>query len=91
MEPRTRARIEMTVSILLLVIGILCFALFIFPGRPWLGFSAFIVTLILHLPQLPKALVIAREKNISTMRTFIMTIFFGASWWRNVDKGILEK
>lgn len=91
MKPITRARIEMTAAIGILLIGIVCFAVFLFPDRPYLGFSAFIVTLILHLPQVPRALKVAREKNISPARTVFMTTLFGASWWRNVEKGALDR
>ena len=90
MKPTTRARIEITAAIGILVIGIVCFAVFLFPDRPSLGFSASIVILNLHLPQVLRA-ESGAGKNIIPARTVFMTTIFGASWWRNVEKGALER
>jgi uncharacterized membrane protein len=86
---RIFAYISMTVALLLLPLGMYVIA--VISGRPLWGLSAFLVTLALHLPQLPGALRIGREKNLSAARIVFMTVFFGASWWKPLEKGIIDR
>jgi hypothetical protein len=91
MNSKKIAYLQMAGSIALLIAGIIFLAIFVFPHNPVMGFSAFIVTLVLHVPQLPKALKIGREKDLSTMRIVFKTIFLGASWWKPLEKGVIDK
>ena len=86
---RIFAYLSMTVALLLLPLGMYVIAAI--SGRPLWGLSAFLVTLALHLPQLPGAYRIGREKNLSVIRIVFMTVFFGASWWKPLEKGIIDR
>jgi uncharacterized membrane protein len=86
---RIFAYLSMTVALLLLPLGMCVIA--VISGRPLWGLSAFLVTLALHLPQLPGAYRIGRKKNLSTARIVFMTVFFGASWWKPLEKGIIDR
>lgn len=48
-------------------------------------------TLIMHLPQLPKSLKVARPKNLLLFRIVIKTILFGATWWKPLEKGVIDR
>lgn len=49
-----------------------------------------VCTLIMHLPQLPRSLKAARPKNFQPGTIVIMTIIFGASWWKPLEKGVFD-
>ncbi len=51
----------------------------------------FALTIIMHLPQLPQSMKVAKGKNLSTTRIVTKTVIFGASWWKPLSLGVIEK
>jgi len=49
------------------------------------------LTIIMHLPQLPRSLKVAKGKNLSRTRIVTKTVIFGASWWKPLSMGVVEK
>lgn len=46
---------------------------------------------VLHPLQLFIALPLARRKGVGTARAVIMTIIFGAAWWKPLREGIIRR
>ena len=63
-------------------------------GHPWLEaawWAILVASAGLHPLQLFIAIPVARASGVSTARAVIMTIIFGAAWWKPLREGITER
>ncbi len=58
---------------------------------PALGWGLFGVIFLLHVFELKTALVVGRDKGLSTRRIVLKNLAFGFTWWLPLKKGILSK
>jgi len=85
------AYIAQIIAVILVPFGMVILLL-VFPSFPIICvLLPIIIDLILHIPQIPKAMKIGKEKGLSPTRIVIKTILFGAAWWKFVKNGTLEK
>lgn len=69
---------------------LLGFGLWIFSSIPWIGAGLVAGILMLHIFELKTALIIGREKNLSTTRIYLMNLVFGFTWWLPLKKGVFN-
>ena len=75
-----------------IIIGTYLIYSYFLPESPWQAILwGIVLTIIMHLPQLPKAQKVAAGKDLSMARIVIKTTIFGASWWKPLDMGVIEK
>ena len=92
MMNRTTAHILMSGALASIIIGTWLIYCYLLPGSPFKSILwGIVLTIIMHLPQLPKSLKVAEGKNLSMARIVIKTTVFGASWWKPLDMGVIDK
>lgn len=64
--------------------------LWIFTSIRWVGAGIVIGILLLHLGEMKTAFSIGRKKGLSDMRTFLMNLAFGFTWWLPLKKGVFD-
>lgn len=64
--------------------------LWIFSSLPWIGAGLVIGILMLHIFELKTALMVGREKNLSTTRIYLKNLVFGFTWWLPLKKGVFK-
>ncbi len=50
-----------------------------------------ILTIVIHIIELPKSIPIGKNAGISLSRTIIKTLIFGLIWWVPLKRGVIEK
>ncbi len=89
---RTTAHILMSGALASIIIGTYLIYYYLLPDSPLKAILwGIVLTVIMHLPQLPKSLKVAEGKNLSMARIVIKTTIFGASWWKPLDIGVIDK
>jgi len=89
---KTTAYILMSAAFSSIIIGTYLIYYFFLPQYPMQAILwGIVLTIIMHLPQLPKSLKVAKGKDLSLARIVIKTTIFGASWWKPLDKGAIKK
>ena len=75
-----------------IIIGTCLIYYYLMPDAPFKAILwGIALTILMHLPQLPKSLKVAEGKNLSMARIVIKTTLFGASWWKPLDMGVIDK
>ncbi|MCP4118668.1 MAG: hypothetical protein GY737_25395 [Desulfobacteraceae bacterium] len=92
MMNKTTAYILMSGALSSIVIGTYLIYGYFMPESPLRAILwGIALTIIMHLPQLPKSLKVAEGKNLSMARIVIKTTIFGASWWKPLEIGVIDK
>jgi hypothetical protein len=58
---------------------------------PWLGWTLFLLLMMLHLSEMKKAFTIGHEKGLKDGRIIFMNMVFGFTWWLPLKRGIFMK
>ena len=89
---KNSAYLLMSAAFSSIILGTLVIYYFFLPESPIQAvvWSVFL-TVLLHLPQVPKSMKIAEGKNLSRSRVIIKTVIFGASWWKPLEMGLIDK
>ncbi len=92
MMNRKTAYLLMSGALGSIIIGTYLIYYYLLPGSPLEAILwGLVLTVIMHLPQLPKSLKVAEGKNLSMARIVFKTTIFGASWWKPLDMGVIDK
>jgi hypothetical protein len=90
MDEKNRAHLLMGIALGLLLMDIALARKFLFKSL-WRSFYASVAFwLVLHVPQIPRALQECRPAGIPVTHIAIKTAVFGATWWKPAAKGILR-
>ena len=92
MMNKMTAHILMAGALSSIIVGTYLIYHYFLPESPFQAILwGIILTIVMHLPQLPKSLKVAEGKNLSKARIVIKTTIFGASWWKPLDIGVIDK
>lgn len=90
MNENTRAHLAKTGAVGLLLLDIVLARRFFFKSLGRAAAANLTVWLLLHVPQIPKALKECRSAGIPDGRIAAQTALWGAAWWKPASKGVID-
>ncbi len=90
MDAKTRAYLLMGGATGLLILDVVLVRIFLFKSLLRSVYVCMAFWLLLHVPQIPKALRKCRPMGIPDRRIAVQTAIFGATWWRPAAKGVIR-